>query len=173
MDPAREAERLVGALAASGQMAAFAESCTGGLAAEAITRIPGSSEVFWGGVVTYSNESKEALLGVDPGIIEANGAVSGECALAMAEGVLGAGSAEFALAITGIAGPGGGSPEKPVGTVWIAAGSRRLGAEAKLLRLSGDRGAIRAEAAAEALECLEAHVRRWIGSGIDNSRGRG
>jgi nicotinamide-nucleotide amidase len=159
MDPASEARRLLEALGAAGGMAAFAESCT----AEALTEIPGSSSCFWGGAVAYSNGAKASLLGVDPALIEAEGAVSGACALAMARGALEAGGAEFALAITGIAGPGGGSPDKPVGTVWIATGSRRLGLEARLLRLAGSRREIRERAAAEALGSLADHARRWKG----------
>jgi nicotinamide-nucleotide amidase len=97
-----------------------AESCTGGYLAHRITNVPGSSAVFFGGFVTYSNEAKQAMLGVDPRLICEHGAVSAEVARAMAEGARKKGKADFALATTGIAGPAGGSEEKPVGTVFIA-----------------------------------------------------
>lgn len=115
-----------------------AESCTGGIVASAITDIPGSSAVLWGGVVAYSNESKSRFLGVAPETIAEFGAVSREVARAMAGGALdlsrgaargnlGEAGADLALAITGIAGPTGGSPEKPVGLVWFAFRSAALG----------------------------------------------
>ena len=99
---------------------AVAESCTGGCLADRITNVPGASAVFLAGYVTYSNEAKQAMLGVDPALISEHGAVSAEVAQAMAEGAREKASADFALATTGIAGPSGGSEEKPVGTVFIA-----------------------------------------------------
>lgn len=98
---------------------AVAESCTGGAITDRLTNVPGSSRCFERGMITYSNESKTALLGVDPAIFRAHGAVSAECASAMAEGARRAASASIGLSTTGIAGPDGGSDEKPVGLVWI------------------------------------------------------
>jgi nicotinamide-nucleotide amidase len=102
---------------------ASAESCTGGAIANKITNVPGASEIFLGGFVTYSNGMKEKFLGVEIKTLEANGAVSEPVARAMAEGARRATGADFAVAVTGIAGPGGGSTEKPVGTVFIALAS--------------------------------------------------
>jgi nicotinamide-nucleotide amidase len=104
-----------------GLMIATAESCTGGLVAAALTSIAGSSDVFERGFVTYSNEAKAEMLGVDPGLIQAHGAVSREVALAMAACALRQSRAQLSVAVTGIAGPGGGSAEKPVGLVHFAA----------------------------------------------------
>ena len=98
---------------------AVAESCTGGGLADAITDIPGSSDYFLGGVVSYSNSAKQRLLGVDPGTLEKHGAVSPQVARQMAEGVRRAFGADFGAGITGIVGPGGGTSEKPVGLVYI------------------------------------------------------
>jgi nicotinamide-nucleotide amidase len=106
------------------QTLAVAESCTGGYLAHRITNVPGASAIFLGGCVTYSNEAKIAMLGVDPVLIEAEGAVSKKVAQAMAEGARATANSDFALATTGIAGPGGGSEEKPVGTVFIALAAR-------------------------------------------------
>jgi nicotinamide-nucleotide amidase len=106
------------------QTLAVAESCTGGYLAHRITNVPGASAIFLGGCVTYSNEAKMAMLGVDPGLIEAEGAVSKKVVQAMAEGARANTNSDFALATTGIAGPGGGSEEKPVGTVFIALAAR-------------------------------------------------
>jgi len=111
---------LVELLAAQGATLALAESCTGGLGAELVTRVPGASRVLVGGVVAYSNELKVRLLGVDPALLDAHGAVSEEVARAMAEGARTTTQATYALAFTGIAGPGGGSAEKPVGLVHLA-----------------------------------------------------
>ena len=121
-----------------------AESCTGGLVAGAITSIAGSSDWFDRGFVTYSNDAKTELLGVDPALIGAHGAVSEPVAAAMAAGALAHSRADLAVAVTGIAGPGGGTPAKPVGTVcfaWV----RRNGGQASVRteRLSGDRAAVR------------------------------
>jgi nicotinamide-nucleotide amidase len=111
---------VVHALAATGKKLATAESCTGGLLANKITNVPGASEVFLAGYVTYSNAIKTRALGVPAVVIEQNGAVSEPVARAMAEGALRESGADFAVATTGIAGPGGGTPEKPVGTVYVA-----------------------------------------------------
>lgn len=145
--------RLFSVLSDRGLRVVCAESCTGGMVTAAITAIPGSSSVLWGGVVAYSNECKFRLLGVAPETIAEFGAVSREVARAMAIGALAAGTgaafgADIALAITGIAGPDGGSPEKPVGLVWFAFRRVDGGALEECAIFSGDRRAIR-EAAAE------------------------
>ena len=130
---------------------ATAESCTGGLVAGAITAVAGSSDWFDCGFITYSNEAKIGQLAVPPRTIEQFGAVSKETALAMAEGALGASGAQWAVAVTGIAGPAGGTPDKPVGTVcfaWLGPGV----AKASRIRLSGDRAGIRRESVRIALE---------------------
>jgi len=113
-------EVLVRLLTTRKQTLATAESCTGGLLANRITNVPGASNVFVAGYVTYANEAKIDLLSVDPGLIEQNGAVSEEVARAMAEGARKRAKSTYALATTGIAGPDGGSEEKPVGTVYVA-----------------------------------------------------
>lgn len=113
-------EIVVKLLAERKQTLAIAESCTGGFLAHRITNVPGASDVFLAGYVTYSNEAKHAMLGVDPRLISEHGAVSAEVAQAMAESARARANADFALATTGIAGPGGGGEEKPVGTVFIA-----------------------------------------------------
>jgi nicotinamide-nucleotide amidase len=114
---------IVRELTARRQKLVTAESCTGGLLAHRITNVPGASVVFWGGLVTYANEAKENFLGVPPSVLAEHGAVSEPCARAMAEGARQRAQADYAVAITGIAGPGGGSEEKPVGTVFIALAS--------------------------------------------------
>jgi nicotinamide-nucleotide amidase len=139
-----------------------AESCTGGLLGSRITAIPGASDVFIGGVVAYDNVVKSGMLDVAPELLERYGAVSEEVVSAMAQGVQRQFVVDAALAITGIAGPAGGTPEKPVGTVWVAA---RLGTEARAVKriFPGDRGEIRARAAQAALDLLRrviAHDRR-------------
>ena len=134
-------------------MLATAESCTGGLVAGAITDIAGSSGWFERGFVTYSNRAKIEALGVDPEIIARHGAVSAETAKAMAQGARAASGAQWAVAVTGIAGPAGGSRDKPVGTEWFAwAGPQ--GVEALHQRLDGDRAAVRAASVAIALQGL-------------------
>lgn len=118
------ARRVVDANRAIGRRFALAESCTGGLVAAAITEIPGSSDVLLGGLVTYSNESKQALLNVSNDVLDTFGAVSIATAWSMARGALEATDADLAVAITGVAGPGGGSEKKPVGTVVFARAER-------------------------------------------------
>jgi nicotinamide-nucleotide amidase len=114
------ADRLIGALIKLGWTVVTAESCTGGLIAAALTEIPGSSAAVYGGFVTYANAAKSRMIGVPPELIEAHGAVSSEVALAMAEGARASAGVDLAIAVTGIAGPDGGSAEKPVGLVHFA-----------------------------------------------------
>lgn len=113
-------KKLIAELKARGVKVTLAESCTGGLVAAALTSVPGSSDVFERGFVTYSNESKHELLGVPHALLKRHGAVSVEVAKAMAKGALARSNANVAIAVTGIAGPGGGTKEKPVGLVYFA-----------------------------------------------------
>jgi len=151
-----EAARVLDACRLRGLKIATAESCTGGLVAGALTEIPGSSDVLDRGFVTYSNAAKQTMLGVPAAILERYGAVSRETADAMAAGALAMSNADLAVAITGIAGPGGGSAEKPVGLVHFAAAARD-GRRAHREKRYGDigRSAVRAQAVAEALAMLE------------------
>ena len=151
---------LARALRASRLKLVTAESCTGGLIAAACTALAGSSEWFERGFVTYSNAAKSDSLGVDAALIAAQGAVSEAVACAMAEGALGHSNADLAVAVTGIAGPGGGSVDKPVGTVWLATARRGAIARAELLQLGGDRAAIREQTVLHALRELLARVER-------------
>lgn len=137
---------------------ALAESCTGGLVAERLTRIAGSSAFFLGGVVCYSNELKTRLVGVPPELIAALGAVSKAVAQALAEGIRRRTGASIGLAITGIAGPGGGTPEKPVGLVFIALADERS-TEVRQFQFPGDRERIRTWSAVAALEMIRRRVR--------------
>jgi len=142
---------LAAALAARGRRLVTAESCTGGLIAAACTALAGSSVWFERGFVTYSNEAKTELLGVPAALIAAHGAVSEPVARAMAAGALARSRADVAVAVTGIAGPGGATPGKPVGTVWLAWATRDGADGARRLQLGGDRTAVRAATTAEAL----------------------
>jgi len=153
-----KARQVIEANRAAGRRLAVAESCTGGLVAAALTEIAGSSDVLEGGFVTYSNESKMALLGISEDLVETFGAVSIAVAWAMAQGVLKRTAADTAVAVTGIAGPGGGSDKKPVGTV-IFARARRDSDPREIVadtRHFGDlgRGGVRLQAALCALELL-------------------
>jgi nicotinamide-nucleotide amidase len=135
-----------------------AESCTGGLLGGRLTEIPGSSDVFMGGVVCYSNELKTKLLGVDPGLIAADGAVSESVARALALGAVRVIGVSLAASVTGIAGPGGGTPAKPVGTVWIGVAEGES-VEARRLQIPGDRHNVRVRAAQAALAMLDRRLR--------------
>jgi nicotinamide-nucleotide amidase len=149
---------VVARLAARGERLAVAESCTGGLLAELVTRVPGASAVFDLGVVAYANAMKERILGVAPGELSAHGAVSEPVARALAEGARRAGGTTWGIGITGIAGPSGGTPEKPVGTVHLAlAGPSGTEHAQRLYR--GDRERIRRLAAYEALNLLRVAMR--------------
>jgi len=131
-----------------------AESCTGGLVAAALTHHPGSSGSVLGGFVTYSNEMKHRLLGVDMTLFDQVGAVSAEVAAAMADGALDRSDADLAVSITGIAGPGGATPGKPVGLVWFGVARRGQAARTRQAILPGDRTAIRNASVLEALMLL-------------------
>ncbi|MFN7940444.1 MAG: competence/damage-inducible protein A [Thermoanaerobaculia bacterium] len=135
-----------------------AESCTGGLVAERLTRIPGSSRYFPGGLVVYANEAKSDLAGVDPELVRQHGAVSEPVARALAVGVRARFRTCLGVGITGIAGPGGGSPEKPVGTVWIALAGPGDRSETLHFRWPGDRERVRALAAQAALDLVRRRV---------------
>lgn len=151
-----ELAATVGELAAArGVLLATAESCTGGLVAGALTAVAGSSAWFVGGVVAYANAVKERLLGVDPAILAAHGAVSGPCVAAMAQGVARLLGASAAVAVSGIAGPGGGTPSKPVGLVWLGWWLEGA-AETRSFRFAGDRAAVRWAAVDAALAGLVA-----------------
>jgi nicotinamide-nucleotide amidase len=155
----RESRRVGRGLRAAGLSIATAESCTGGLLAKCLTDIAGSSDYFERGWVTYSNAAKQSELGVDAGLIRRHGAVSEAVALAMAVGALRRSDARVAISVTGIAGPGGATAGKPVGTVWIAWGLRRRGrieAYAVRFRFRGGRDAVRRQSVAAALEGLPA-----------------
>lgn len=141
-----------------GQWLAVAESCTGGLIAARITDIPGASGWFDRGAVTYSNRAKHELLDVPEALIAAHGAVSGEVARAMAAGLRQRAAVDWTVAVTGVAGPGGGSPEKPVGTVWIAwAGPGGL-LDAQRHVFAGDRASVRQQTVDAALHGLVQRV---------------
>jgi len=150
----KQAEQVAVALRAHGEMLATAESCTGGWIAKACTDLAGSSEWFESAAVTYSNRAKRALLGVTSATLEKYGAVSRECALEMVAGVLARFEANVAVAVTGIAGPTGGTPDKPVGTIWIAWQRRGREARVEQFRFEGDRDAVRRQTVAEALDGL-------------------
>ena len=148
-----QAERLVALLKSAGLVCATAESCTGGGIGAAITAVPGSSEVFAGGIISYSNSVKERVLGVSAEALASFGAVSGEVAGEMADGARRLTGADVVVAVTGVAGPGGGTPEKPVGTVWFGISTpRRTRVEKKLF--PGDREAVRNRTIEHALGML-------------------
>jgi nicotinamide-nucleotide amidase len=151
---------LVRKLSAAGQTVATAESCTGGGIAEALTAVPGSSACFGFGVVSYSNAAKESLLGVGADTLREHGAVSEAVVREMAAGALELSGADLAVAVSGVAGPGGGTAEKPVGTVWFAWALRGRATEAAVHHLAGDRAAIRAACVRLALEGLGARQAR-------------
>lgn len=132
-----------------------AESCTGGWIAKTVTDIAGSSDWFDCGMVAYSYEAKQAMLGVRPETLESHGAVSRETVIEMVSGALVHAGASIAVAVTGIAGPGGGSPDKPVGTVWIGWKRRGGYAHAQLFHFDGDRDAVRRQTVAASLRGLE------------------
>ena len=149
----KAAEKLVELLKARGLVCATAESCTGGGVGSAITSVPGSSEVFAGGVVSYSNDVKRDVLGVSQESLDRYGAVSSEVASEMASGVRRLLKTDLAVSITGIAGPGGGTDEKPVGLVWFGISSAS-GTRTEKAIFAGDRARVREQAVLHALGML-------------------
>jgi nicotinamide-nucleotide amidase len=150
------APHVLQSLRARGWKLATAESCTGGLIAAALTSVAGSSDVVERGFVTYSNEAKTELLGVPAALIAAQGAVSEAAAAAMATGALAHSRADIAVSVTGVAGPGGGTPDKPVGLVWFGC-ARRGGPVTTISHIfPGDRTEIRAATVASAFDLLTA-----------------
>ena len=147
------AEKLVKTLIDRNLTCATAESCTGGGVGYAITSVAGSSAVFWGGIISYDNSVKRGVLGVPKEVLATKGAVSSECAAAMAEGARRLLNTDFAVSVTGIAGPGGGSAEKPVGLVWFGLASK-TGTTTEKKIFSGDREAVRTAAIENALNLL-------------------
>jgi len=151
------AEAVVDELVAAGKTLATAESCTGGWIAKALTDIAGSSQCFGYGIVSYSNDAKKSLLGVDPASIDKYGAVSEQVVSEMAVGALAQSGADYAVAVSGIAGPDGGTAEKPVGTVWFGWASRNedgVSRQTSIHHLAGDREAVRAQTVVLALQGL-------------------
>ena len=151
------AERLQAACIRAGVTVALAESCTGGLVASALTAVPGSSGYFLGGVVSYADGAKRDLLGVDPDVLAAHGAVSAQVARAMATGARQRFAATLAGSVTGIAGPDGGTAEKPVGLTYVGV-SDANGEDVRRVVWSGDRDANRRDSAAAVLEALLGRV---------------
>jgi nicotinamide-nucleotide amidase len=150
------AEIVLDACRRKGHKLAVAESCTGGMLASRITAIPGSSDVFLGGVLAYDNRVKRELLGVPDKDLEDHGAVSEEVAVKMAESVRTMLRADIGIGVTGVAGPGGGTAAKPVGMVWVALDG--VGKEARCLRLFGTREEIRQRASQAALDMVRRAV---------------
>jgi len=157
------AEGLIGELIVAARTVATAESCTGGWIAKALTDVGGSSQCFGYGIVSYSNGAKESMLGVNPASLAQHGAVSGAVVSEMAAGVLALSGADFSVAVSGIAGPDGGSEEKPVGTVWFAwairAGSdTRI--ETKMHQFAGDRHEVRSRTVIVALQGVRERLKQ-------------
>ena len=148
------AEKVLNAFRTEGKMLATAESCTGGMVAAALTDIAGSSTVVERGFVTYSNRAKAQLLGIDPAVIEAHGAVSREVAEAMARGALAQSATDVAVAVTGIAGPDGGSADKPVGLVWFGLAAVGTPTTTDHVVFKGNRADVRRQATEKALALL-------------------
>jgi nicotinamide-nucleotide amidase len=153
-----EAESLLAACRAKGIMLATAESCTGGLIAAVLTAIAGSSDVVDRGFVTYSNEAKNEMIGVPMPLIQTHGAVSEDVARAMAEGTLARSRATIAVSVTGVAGPGGGTDEKPVGLVCFGLARKLRPVIGERQILAGDRAGIRAAAVAHAFRMIRAQI---------------
>ena len=147
-------ERLGMALKAQGMLMATAESCTGGWISQAVTMVPGSSNWFDCGFVTYTNRSKQEVLGVRGTTLEADGAVAEMVVREMAEGALQRSGAHYSVAVSGVAGPDGGSASKPVGTVWLAIADRQGNTQAWCLHLQGDRDQVRRQTVLAALRAL-------------------
>jgi nicotinamide-nucleotide amidase len=152
------AQLLTDALLARRALLATAESCTGGLIGKYMTDLPGSSRVFWGGFLSYSNQAKTRLLGVTDELLREQGAVSEKVVRALAEGALASTGADVGLAVSGIAGPEGGTPEKPVGTTWLAVALRGGDCQARLFSFSGSRDMVRRRTAVAAMLFAEARL---------------
>lgn len=148
------AEQLGHALVARGWLLATAESCTGGWVGQAVTMVPGSSKWFDRGFVTYTDDAKQAMLGVRAETLSRHGAVSEQTVLEMAKGALERSDARIAVAVSGVAGPDGGSADKPVGTVWIAWAVRGGKLRAQRFNFAGDRDSVRRQSVIRALEGL-------------------
>jgi nicotinamide-nucleotide amidase len=156
-------EALVSELIEAGRSVSVAESCTGGWIAKSLTDISGSSQCFAYGVVSYSNGAKESMLGVSPASLIRHGAVSAEVVKEMAEGVLHLSGADYAVAVSGIAGPDGGTEEKPVGTVWIgwaARNNKKPVIETEKHLIKGDRDAIRSRSVVLAMQGIRERLRK-------------
>ncbi len=146
--------------ASTGLTIGCAESCTGGLVSGAITEVPGSSAVFRGTIVSYADDVKSGLLGVSPATLAAHGAVSEECAVEMAHGARERLGVDIAISVTGIAGPGGDTAEKPLGLVWLAC-ARSDGVVTRSHTYVGDRVGVRARATVGALDMLRSALREF------------
>jgi PncC family amidohydrolase len=162
----RLVERLQAICLERGATVATAESCTGGLIAKLLTDTAGSSGYFKGGVVTYSNETKSALLGVPADELASHGAVSAQVARSMAVGVRARVGASHSLAVTGVSGPGGGSPSKPIGLTYVAVVDE-YGTNVQRFVWSGDRAANRESTARAGIEMLTARLTSVVGSGTE------
>lgn len=156
-----ETVKLVKMLAARHKTVACAESCTAGMIAAEIASVPGASNVFEAGIVSYSERIKEKFLGVSAGTIAKNGVVSSETAAEMADGVLRRADADIAVAVTGFAGPGGGTPESPVGTVWIAVATAD-GSDTRRFAFEGDRQQVRERTVAAAIVMLTEGTEKYL-----------
>jgi nicotinamide-nucleotide amidase len=156
------AGRLQARCVARGLTLATAESCTGGLVAHVLTEVPGSSAYLRGGVVAYADEVKRALLGVPAEVLAAHGAVSAQVAVAMAQGAMALLGTDLGVAVTGVAGPDGGSEAKPVGLVYVAVAGDGLPVEVRRFLWAGDRSANKRDSAGAALEMLLARVERPV-----------
>ena len=153
------ADALVGELVSAGRTVATAESCTGGWIAKALTDVPGSSACFGYGVVSYSNEAKKSMLGVRTKTLARHGAVSEAVVLEMVAGVRSSSGADFAVAVSGVAGPDGGTEEKPVGTVWFAFAGPDGEVVPEIRHLDGDRDSVRRQTVVYALQKLREMLR--------------
>lgn len=147
-------QKVIEELKIRGETIASAESCTGGGISAVLTSVPGSSAVVWGGIVTYANEAKISMLDVDAGLLERDGAVSSGVAKSMAWGMRIRSGADWTIAVTGIAGPDGGTEEKPVGTVWIAWCNPQGSITTRHFHFDGNRDEVRRRTAEEALSGL-------------------
>lgn len=151
---AENPQKVIEELKIRGETIASAESCTGGGISAVLTSVPGSSAVVWGGIVTYANEAKISMLDVDAGLLKRDGAVSSGVAKSMAWGMRIRSGADWTIAVTGIAGPDGGTEEKPVGTVWIAWCSPQGSITTRHFHFDGNRDEVRRRTAEEALSGL-------------------